>query len=155
MIRSNGARARALAIGLLLLAGACAGDDSPSATPTTSPASTASTTATATAPAPASSTTSVPAVTTTAGDGARLIEVVYAGGQVAGGVQRRSVQIGEKVRLRVESDVADEVHVHTYDLRAAVAPGQPAVIAFVTSIPGRHEVELENKHKQLLVLEVR
>ena len=37
-----------------------------------------------------------------------------------------TVQVGEKVRLRVESDVADEVHVHTYDLRADVGPGQPA-----------------------------
>ena len=151
MIHSNGARARALATALLLLAGACAGDDSPS----TTPATTASTTATtATTTAPASSTTTAPAVTSTVAAG-RLIEVVYAGGQVAGGVQRRSVQIGEKVRLRVESDVADEVHVHTYDLRAPVAPGQPAVIDFVTSIPGRQEVELEKKHKQLLVLEVR
>lgn len=154
MIRCNVARARALAAALLLLAGACAGDDSPT-TPTTTASTTGATTATTTAAGPASSAIPVPAVTTTAGDGARLVEVVYAGGQVAGGAQRRSVQIGEKVRLRIESDVADEVHVHTYDLRAAVAPGQPAVIDLVTSIPGRHEVELEKKRKQLLVLEVR
>lgn len=154
MIRCNVARARALAAALLLLAGGCAGDDSPT-TPTTTASTTPTTTALTTAPAPASSTTSVAAGSTTVADGARLIEVVYAGGQIAGGAQRRSVQIGEKVRLRVESDVADEVHVHTYDLRAAVAPGQPAVIEFVTSIPGRHEIELEKKRKELLVLEVR
>ena len=99
-------------------------------------------------PAPSSSTTatSIPV---------RLIEVAYAGGQVAGGVQRTTVRVGETVRIRVTSDVADEVHVHTYDVKAEVAPGRPAELELVASIPGRHEVELEVRHRQLLVLEVR
>jgi hypothetical protein len=156
MIRRNAPRLVALAAALLLAPAACAGDDSPtdsaSTTLTTASSPTTPSSVVATTATSASATTSP---TTAPDDAVRLIEVTFAGGQVAGGVQRRPVRIGEKVRLRVESDVADEVHVHTYDLRAAVNPGQPAVIELVASIPGRHEVELEKKHKQLLVLEVR
>lgn len=154
MIRSNGARAWALAATLLLPA-ACGGDS-----PDPGPSTTAVSTPLQTTARPGAATTATsPGSTTSAGtapDAAvRLIEVTFAGGQVSGGAQRSTAQIGEKVRLRVRSDVADEIHVHTYDLRAAVTPTQPAVLDFVASIPGRHEVELEGKRKQLLVLEVR
>jgi hypothetical protein len=155
MIRSNGARALALAATLLLPA-ACGGGDSPGPGPSTTAVSTPLQT---TAPAVAATTATSPGSTTSAvpppDASVRLIEVTFAGGQVSGGAQRSTAQIGEKVRLRVRSDVADEIHVHTYDLRAAVTPAQPAVLDFVASIPGRHEVELEGKRKQLLVLEVR
>ncbi|MGH9164439.1 MAG: hypothetical protein ACRDZW_02855 [Acidimicrobiales bacterium] len=63
--------------------------------------------------------------------------------------------MGDRVRLRVASDVAEEVHVHTYDVMADVAPGTTADVEFTATIPGRHEVELEKAGKALLVLEVR
>lgn len=85
----------------------------------------------------------------------RLIEVAFEDGAVVGGPRREAVELGEKVRLVVTADTAEEVHVHTYDLKADVGPGQPAEITFVASIPGVHEVELEKAHKLLVSLEVR
>jgi hypothetical protein len=147
VFRLNLVRAGALAA-IVLVPSACSdGDvDTSSTSFTASPSTTGGA-----APTAPSSTAPVP----TTNEAVRVIEVSYAGGQVAGGAQRATVRLGEKVRLRVTSDVADEVHVHTYDLRAAVGPGQPADVELVASIPGRHEVELEKKHRQLLVLEVR
>ena len=146
MLRCNLVRACALAA-IVLVPNGCSDDGGTTIPASTSPASTTA------GAAPPSSSSATPAPPTSAA--VRVIEVGYAGGQVAGGAQRTTVRLGEKVRLRITSDVADEVHVHTYDLRAAVAPGQPAEVELVASIPGRHEVELEKKRRQLLVLEVR
>jgi hypothetical protein len=143
MLRSHAARACALAIAVAALGTACGGDDEPDAAPA---ASTTTTTTTAgTVPASGTSTT----------EAIRTIEVGFAGGQVTGGVRRESVDLGQKVRIRVTSDVADELHVHTYDAIAAVTPGQPGEVEFTASIPGRHEVELEDAGRQVLVIEVR
>ena len=64
------------------------------------------------------------------------------------------VQQGERVRLVVEADVSDEVHVHGYDLLADVSPNEPAVIVFRANAPGVFEVELEGAGLQLLELTV-
>jgi hypothetical protein len=55
----------------------------------------------------------------------------------------------------VRSDVADHVHLHGYDLMRDVAPGAPAQLVFTADIPGRFEIELEDRHLQLAELEVR
>ena len=137
------ALAGALLAAALVLA-ACGGDEETAArTATTAVSASSSTTA---------STTASP--TTTTSDPVRTIEVTYADGQVVGGVRTETVKMGEKVRLRVTSDVAEEVHVHTYDVTADVAAGQTAELEVAAIIPGRHEVELEKKGKQLLILQV-
>ena len=64
------------------------------------------------------------------------------------------VQQGERVRLVVEADVSDEVHVHGYDLLAEVSPDEPAVIVFRANAPGVFEVELEGAGLLLLELTV-
>lgn len=111
-----------------------------------------STTEEETAGPPGSATATSP---TTATDPITVIEVAYAGGEVVGGVRTVAVRLGDTVRIRLTSDVAEELHVHTYDAVAAVAPGQPSDLEFAATIPGRHEVELEKKHRTLMVLEVR
>lgn len=145
MSRSGLARACALAALLAAVATACGGDDEPDA-----PASgTSTTTAVPTSggePTATATTTTAPAV--------RVIEVDFEGGRVTGGVRSEKVPLGETVLLRVTSDVADEVHVHTYDLVADVAPGRPAEIEVEATIPGRHEVELEDRGRAVLTLEV-
>lgn len=84
------------------------------------------------------------------------IRVVVAGGRVVERPgERVEVKRGDRVRIEVEADVTDEVHVHAYDLKADVAPGRPARIEFVASIPGVVEVELESTHLLLFKLEVR
>lgn len=99
--------------------------------------------------------TSEPSATTTTVDDTRTIEITYAGAQVAGGIRTETVDLGKKVRLRVTSDVTEEVHVHTYDVIAEMASGGTAELEFTATIPGRHEVEMDNKGRPILVLEVR
>ena len=85
---------------------------------------------------------------------ARLVEVVVRRGSVQGG-GRQEVPLNERVRLRVTSDVEEEVHVHGYNHRFQVGPTGPAEITFIANLPGVFEVELEKSHKRLLNLEVR
>ncbi len=139
--------------GLLALAVAACGTGDPPSTVTT-PTSASTTTSTA-AEAASSTSTTLPATTTPTTASVRTIEAAFANGQVVGGARRETVRLGERVRVRVTSDVVDEVHIHTYDVKAAVAAGQTVELEVVATIPGRHEVELEKKRKQLLTLEVR
>ena len=82
------------------------------------------------------------------------IEVQVSGGQVSGDTGRVPVAAGQHVTLVLTSDVADEVHVHGYDLGAELSPGQPTEIAFDATIPGVFEVELHEAGTQLLSLQV-
>jgi hypothetical protein len=82
------------------------------------------------------------------------LRIVYSNGRIRGGVERFSVREGESVVVVVRSDVEDEVHVHGYDLMAAVAPGRRARISFRATIPGSFEIELEDRHALLAELEV-
>jgi len=110
----------------------------------------AATTAAATSTSSATSTSE--ATTSTAGFSGKLIEIKVTGDQVETAERRVTVATGEKVRIRVQSDVADEVHVHSYDLKKDVAPGKPAVIEFTADVPGSFEVELEEAHRKLIDL---
>jgi heme/copper-type cytochrome/quinol oxidase subunit 2 len=84
---------------------------------------------------------------------AQTIEVTYANGTITGG-GRIPVSVGSPVTIRVSSDVADEVHVHGYDLMQDVTPDAPATVTFDATIPGVFEVELEELGQQLLTLQV-
>jgi hypothetical protein len=99
-------------------------------------------------------TTAEPPATTTAPDTVQL-DYVVVGGEPQGGIARDSVDRGQTVAITVTSDVADEVHVHGYDLMADVAPGAPASIRFEADAPGRFEIELEDTGIQIAELEVR
>src|ERR671924_1422269 len=81
------------------------------------------------------------------------IVVTVSGDQIQGPT-RPTVTLGETVLLVVRADVSDEVHVHTYDLMADVAPGEPARIRFKADVPGVVEVELEDAGRLLLELEI-
>ncbi len=123
---------------------------------TTAPATVTTTTTgapttTTTVPPP---TTTRPPATTTTEDGVTRIAVEFAGGEVVGGFRQLEVDSGAPVELTVTADVADEVHVHGYDLFADLAPGVPAVIEFAADIPGIFEVELEGAGAQLAELVV-
>ena len=56
--------------------------------------------------------------------------------------------------LVVHSDVADEIHVHGYNLMKDVAAGGTVKISFVADVPGRFEAELENHGTQIADLTV-
>ena len=134
-------RARWLVVGVLAgclpLAG-CGGDDGDQgAAATTTGAS-----------------TSTEATTTTAGFSGVLIEATVTGDEVETASRRVRIDRGQKVRIRVQADRAEEVHVHGYDLSADVAPGRPAVIDFTADAPGVFEVELEQAKLRLFELQV-
>lgn len=112
-----------------------------------------STTATAAAPPTSAATTPTSAVPPTTAPPA--IEVTLSGGQVVGGPRKETVRLGDEVRIRATSDVAEVLHVHTYNLKTDLQPGVPGEVVFTATIPGRHEVEFEKSGKDALTLEVR
>ena len=120
------------------------GDDNDAASTTTAVTTSAATT-----------TEAAPATTTEAAPAPVQVDVVVVGGEPQGGIVRESVDLDSAVVLTVTSDVADEVHVHGYDLMADVAPGAPATIRFTADAPGRFEIELEDTGVQIAELEVR
>ena len=82
------------------------------------------------------------------------MRVRVVGGVPKGGIVRKTVDKGDRVVLVVNSDVADEVHVHGYDLMRDVAAGGTARIRFRATLPGRFEVELEDRGVQIADLTV-
>jgi heme/copper-type cytochrome/quinol oxidase subunit 2 len=82
-----------------------------------------------------------------------VIEVTVREGQVRGPL-KPEVQQGQRVRITVDADVADEVHLHGYDLMADVEPGRPAELAFEATATGVFEVELEDAGLLLFQLKV-
>ena len=87
-------------------------------------------------------------------DAVQTITVDAVDGAPVGGVQRVEVDAGSVVALMVTSDIAEEVHVHGYDILRAVSDGHPAHFAFTASIPGVFEVEFEGSGRLLLLLEI-
>jgi hypothetical protein len=82
-----------------------------------------------------------------------VVEVTFRDGAVQGPT-RFTVTQGEDVRILVRADITDEVHLHGYDLRADVAPGDPARIDFVADVAGVFECELEDAGTLLFQLEI-
>jgi hypothetical protein len=69
-------------------------------------------------------------------------------------LDRLTVPKDTALRIVVIAGVTDEVHVHGYDLMADVAPGSPAVVNFTADLPGRFEIELENRGREIAQLNV-
>jgi plastocyanin len=91
--------------------------------------------------------------TSSAASGQR-IEVTVAHGKASGDTGRVEVATGTAVTLVVTSDVADEVHVHGYDIEKELTPGEPATLQFDATVPGVFEVELHHAGTVLLRLQV-
>ena len=82
------------------------------------------------------------------------VRVVVENGVPKGGIVRQTVDKGDQVVLVVTSDVADEIHLHGYDLSRDVAAGGTARLPFTANVPGRFEVELESRGVQIADLTV-
>ena len=122
------------------LLASCGGDDGGSAGTTTEPTTTSETTTTNTT---TTETTPPPP------PGPTEIRIVVVDGAPQGGIVREKVGKNDRVVLIVRSDVADHTHLHGYDIMRDVAPGKPARIPFKATIPGRFEVELEDRGVQI------
>jgi plastocyanin len=70
------------------------------------------------------------------------------------GLDTISVRVGETVRFEVEVDIADEIHVHGYDLRFETIPDEEVLVEFVADATGIFEVELEGLGLPIVDIEV-
>ena len=138
----------AVAASVVALAG-CGGNDGTDAVTTTETVATAPTDTTTTETAPAETTRAAPAAQ------AQLVTIRVVGGQPQGGIQRPTIDQGEKVVLVVRSDSGEAVHLHGYNLEKDIAPGKPIRLPFTANIAGRFELELHPTDTLLAVIEVK
>ncbi|MGZ8801932.1 MAG: hypothetical protein ACXWZL_04755 [Mycobacterium sp.] len=98
-----------------------------------------------------------PTATTDAAQPAPLvIEVTIEGGEVSPTNAQLRAALAQPIVIRVYSDSADELHVHstpehTFDV--GVGPGQS--FQFTVDIPGRVDVELHQLHTTVATIQVR
>jgi hypothetical protein len=91
---------------------------------------------------------------TTKSGGHTVPTIVIENGKPVGGIAELSVNEGEEVRFKVESDVSDEVHMHGYDIMKDVKAGGSVSFDFPATIEGIFEAELEGRKEQILELTV-
>jgi hypothetical protein len=81
-------------------------------------------------------------------------QITIRGGKPVGGVKKLDYKKGDQVKFIVTSDVADEIHVHGYDLMKDVPAGGSVQFSFPASIEGVFEIELEGRKQQIAQLKV-
>ena len=92
--------------------------------------------------------------TTTTTTVAAAKQISVKDGKPVGGIQKLDYNKDDQVKFIVTSDVADEIHVHGYDLKKDVPAGGSVRFSFPASIEGVFEVELENRAQQIAQLKV-
>ena len=95
-----------------------------------------------------------PSASATKSGAEQRIEVTFAHGKASGDTGRVRVAKGTSVEMVVTSDVADEVHLHGYDIEKELSPGTPVTLQFDATIAGVFEVELHKVGTVLLRLQV-
>ena len=80
--------------------------------------------------------------------------VVNSAGKPVGGITDLTYKEGDRIHFKVKSAVADEVHVHGYDLMKDVKAGGTIVYDFPATIEGVFEAELEGRKEQIIQLTV-
>jgi hypothetical protein len=91
---------------------------------------------------------------TSSNTGGKVPTIVVENGKPVGGVRDLTYNEGERVRFEVRSDVADEIHVHGYDLAKDVEAGGSVRFDFPATIEGVFEAELEDRKEQIAELTV-
>ncbi|MGA7097789.1 MAG: hypothetical protein WB245_09505 [Acidimicrobiia bacterium] len=135
-------------LALTLVVSACSASGE---TTTTQPGTTSTIApATTTTESQAETTTTVMAETTTT---APEVDVTFANG-VVDGPDQFEYKLGDEVSIIVVSDVAEEVHVHGYDLMFDVMPDIPVEITLTADVTGIFEVEMEDSGTPLFDLVV-
>jgi heme/copper-type cytochrome/quinol oxidase subunit 2 len=80
--------------------------------------------------------------------------IYVVGGKPKGGIQTLTYNKGQQVVFTVSSDVADEIHVHGFDLMQDVAKDGNVKFSFPASEQGVYEVELESRGEQIARIEI-
>ena len=71
-----------------------------------------------------------------------------------GGVKKIKIKQGGTLNLKVNSDVADEIHVHATDQHAEVKKGGSISLTVKPTGTGNSEIELENHKQQIAELTI-
>jgi ABC-type Fe3+-hydroxamate transport system substrate-binding protein len=105
-----------------------------------------------------SGTTSAPTETAAAGTTETAPQpqtlIVVRGEEPVGGIKKIEVKKGDPVTFTVQSDSAQEIHVHGYDLEKEVPANGTVTFSFKASIDGAFEIELEDPGVQIASLQV-
>ena len=80
--------------------------------------------------------------------------IVIKNGEPVGGVAELEFDTGDEIEFYVESDVADHVHLHVYDVMKDVAPGKRVKFSVPATIEGVFEAELEDSVVQIAQITV-
>jgi hypothetical protein len=87
--------------------------------------------------------------------GAATFDVTIANGQVTPTNATWQAKVGQPISVRVTSDAADELHVHSspdHEFEVAAAPNQ--VFTFTVDVPGSVDIELHKLDKTIATLQV-
>jgi hypothetical protein len=86
--------------------------------------------------------------------GGKVPTIVIRNGEPVGGIKELEYNAGDEIRFEVSSDIADEVHVHGYDLMQDVPAGGTVSFDFPAEIEGIFEAELEGRKEQIAEIRV-
>ena len=98
-------------------------------------------------PVPTDGASSVPAAGT-------VVTIAFAAGKVKTDAKVVKIKRGSTVTVVVTSDVADEVHVHGYDIKQDVEAGATVRIPLTATDTGVFEIELEKSAALLVKLQI-
>jgi hypothetical protein len=83
------------------------------------------------------------------------LDVTIKDGQVTPTNAQLEARLGEPIVIRVNSDAADELHVHSNPEHSfAVAPANGQSFQFTVDVPGRVDVELHEQHVTVATISV-
>lgn len=83
------------------------------------------------------------------------LEITIRGGEVTPTNAQLEAQVGQPIVIRVDSDAADELHVHSNPEHTfAVAPTDGQTFQFTVEVPGRVDVELHHTHTTVATIAV-
>jgi hypothetical protein len=92
-----------------------------------------------------------------AGDGSvgPTLDITIANGSVTPTNAQLQAKVGQPITLRVSSDAADELHVHSVpDHTLTVEPRPDQTYQFTVDVPGRVEVELHHLGRTVATIQV-
>lgn len=99
--------------------------------------------------------TGAPALTDQQSPPERLVvDVTISGGQVTPTNEQLQTTVGVPIILRVDSDAADQLHVHaTPEHTFDIEPGTNQSFQFTVDVPGKVDVELHELNRTIVVLQ--
>lgn len=114
------------------------------------------TSSTPTSPAASPSSTAAPELTDQQEPPAvASLDVTIRGGEVIPTNTQMDAQVGQPIVIRVNSDTADELHVHSSPEHSfAITPTNGQSFQFTVDVPGRVDVELHKLHTTIVTITV-